>query len=384
MINILFVHQSAELYGSDKMLLVLLAQLDKSRFFPVVILPNHGPLEIALKDEGILVAVAPVAKLYRKMFTPQNLWKLGTEVKASIAVLDRLNQQYNFDLVYSNTLAVLLGMVYARRRKIKHLWHVHEIIVHPKPIAALFPHLLNRFADVIVCNSQATLDNLTLRIPALKLKSTVIHNGLDPQLRTVNSGFSRAVLGFSESDVIVTLVGRISRLKGHKWLLNSYINHIKSGNIKLLFVGSPVDGQEYYLEEIEQIIQTHKLQERVKIVPYTSSLDAIWALTDIAVMPSTEAESFGLVALEAMLSQKPVIGSNHGGLTEIIEHDKTGFLVSPNSESELAAAILKLSENPQMRQSYGRSGYETAVTKFSMQRYVERFTNLLGTFTPRN
>lgn len=383
MTNILFIHQSSELYGSDKMLLVLLSELDKTKFFPVVVLPDHGPLGIALQKEGIVVAVAPVAKLYRKMFTPKNLLKLGKEIKASVSILDKLDSQYHFDLVYSNTLAVLLGMIYARKRKLKHVWHVHEIIVHPKPIATLFPKLLNWFADAVVCNSQATLDNLTSRIPALKSKSTVIHNGLDPIKSDGGAIFTKESLGFAESDVIVTLVGRISRLKGHKWLLHSYAGQLKSAPIKLLFVGSPVEGQEYYLEEVEQIIEQYGLEQRVKIIPYTQNVSAIWALTDIAVMPSTEAESFGLVALEAMLSHKPVIGADHGGLTEIIEHGKTGFLVKPNDEPGLADAILTLANNPEMRESFGNAGYEVAVSKFSVQRYVDRFSTLLGTFDPQ-
>ena len=75
MLNILFIHQSAELYGSDKTLLYLVANLDKNKFFPIVILPNEGPLKVELEKENVKVIIAPVLKLYRKMFTPSNLLK---------------------------------------------------------------------------------------------------------------------------------------------------------------------------------------------------------------------------------------------------------------------------------------------------------------------
>ena len=71
--NILFIHQSAELYGSDKTLLLLLKYLDKAKFYPVVILPNDGPLKNELEKVNIEVHIAPVLKLYRKMFSPKNL-----------------------------------------------------------------------------------------------------------------------------------------------------------------------------------------------------------------------------------------------------------------------------------------------------------------------
>ena len=70
-------------------------------------------------------------------------------------------------------------MIYSRKRKIKHFWHVHEIIVHPKIIASTFPKLLNKYADLIICNSNATMKNLTDRIKELESKSIVIHNGIE-------------------------------------------------------------------------------------------------------------------------------------------------------------------------------------------------------------
>jgi glycosyltransferase involved in cell wall biosynthesis len=373
MINILFIHQSADLYGSDKTLLLLLSNLDKSRFNPVVVIPLDGPLKEELEKESIKVIIAPVLKLYRKMFTPKNILLFFKQIKKVVSVIDELNQEHKFDIIYSNTLAVLLGMIYARKRKIKHIWHVHEIIVHPKPIAYIFPKLLNRYADIVVCNSKATMENLVSREKALVIKTQVIQNGLKPQGENYTK-ISKEDLGFDKEDFIITLIGRINRLKGHKWLLNTFVNNFQDHkNIKLLFVGSPVVGQEYYLEEIEEMIRIKNLGSRVKIMQFTKDLRPILDLTDILAVPSTEAESFGLVALEAMLAKKPVIGSNHGGLMEIIVHNETGFLVEPNSETELANAIQKLLENQELRNRFGNNGYERAKNEFSEEKYVSSF-----------
>jgi glycosyltransferase involved in cell wall biosynthesis len=374
--NILFIHQSAELYGSDKTLLLLLKHLDKTKFNSVVVLPFDGPLKTELEKENIQVVIAPVLKLYRKIFSPKNILKFLIDIKEAFKVLDELNKEYKFDLIYSNTLAVLLGMIYSRKRKIKHVWHVHEIIVHPKIIASTFPKLLNKYADLIICNSNATMKNLTDRIKELESKSIVIHNGIESN--TQKFILLKEEFGYSSQDLILTLVGRISRLKGHKWLLSTFINELsKNLEVKLLFVGSPVENQECYLEEIEEIILDNKLINRVKIIPFTKDLSKIWSITDIAIMPSTEAESFGLVALEAMLAKKPVIGSNHGGLTEIIVNNETGFLVEPNNETKLAEAISKLIESPELRKQFGESGYQRAINEFSVGTYVNKFEKLL-------
>jgi glycosyltransferase involved in cell wall biosynthesis len=371
--NILFIHQSVDLYGSDKTLLLLLSKLDKTQFNPVVVLPHEGPLTVALEEKNIKVVIAPVLKLYRKMFSPKNMASFFKQIKKTVATLDKLNNEYKFDLIYSNTLAVLSGMMYAKRRGIKHIWHVHEIIVHPKSIAYIFPKLLNRYADVVVCNSNATKKNLVDRVSQLESKSIVIHNGIEVD-KYASKVSTKANLGYNETDIIITLVGRINRLKGHKWLLKTFVNYLYlHNNVKLLFVGSPVVGQEYYLEEIEHFITENNIQDKVKIHRYTSNLNRIWNSTDIAVMPSTEAESFGLVAVEAMLANKPVIGSNHGGLTEIVVHEETGYLVEPNNDKALYEAIQKLIENSNLRKEYGEKGYQRAVQEFSAEKYVAGF-----------
>ncbi|WP_442787123.1 glycosyltransferase family 4 protein [Flavobacterium suncheonense] len=374
--KILFIHQSAELYGSDKTLLLLLQKLDRSRFHPVVILPFDGPLKRELELVNIEVVIAPVLKLYRDMFTPKNLVRFVRDIRKGLKTVSALHRKHQFDFIYSNTLAVLLGMLSALKVKKRHLWHVHEIIEHPKIFAAAFPILLNRFSDVIICNSHATKENLTKRNPKLSKKAMVIHNGLEPDNKD-SSFIGKEDYGFENEDVVVTLVGRISRLKGHKWVLKTITEHFsKHKNLKFLFVGSPVLNQEYYLEEVEQIIADNQLNDMVKILPFTLDLTPIWSITDIALMPSTEPESFGMVALEAMLAQKPVIGSDHGGLREIIENKGTGYLIAPNDVSELSAVLRKLIAYPELRIQMGQKGYERARQNFSVTKYIKDFEKL--------
>ncbi|MXN92581.1 glycosyltransferase [Flavobacterium sp. Sd200] len=376
--NILVIHQSAELYGSDKTLLVVLSQLDKKDFFPVVVLPFEGPLKTELEKEGIKVVIAPVLKLYRKMFTPKNLLALAKGANSAIKTLDELHAVYKFDMVYSNTLAVLLGMIYARKRKLKHIWHVHEIITTPKVIANTFAWLLDRYATLVVCNSYATKNNLTSRQKTLESKTVVVHNGLNALPQTQHQPSTKTKYGFEETDVVITLLGRIGWFKGHKWLLNTYIENFKNSNVKMLFVGSPVPGQEHYQDEVEAIIAQHNLQDSVKIIAFTTNVQSIWNATDITAVPSTEAEPFGLVALEGMLAKKPVVASNHGGLTEIVVDKQTGFLVEPGNNESLAKALKNLIDNPQLRNEFGAKGYERAISQFSQDQYVKGMVDIFA------
>ena len=378
MITILIIHQSAELYGSDKTLLLLLKHIDKTKFYPVVVLPNEGILKDELEKENIEVVIAPVLKLSRKMFTPKNIFKFIKDIKIGISILDKLNKKHHFDIVYSNTLAVSLGMIYAKKRKIKHLWHVHEIIIRPKIIAAIYPKLLMIFSDLVVCNSIATQKNLTQRIPKLESKSIVIYNGIEiPK----GSNPDKINLGFPVDNIVISLVGRISSWKGQQLLVSAFVILAKKHlNIKLVFLGSAPLNQEHFEISLKNKIAENKLQEHVVIFPFQKEIAKFWNSIDIAVVPSTEPEPFGLVAAEAMLAKKPVIASNHGGLAEIVIDDVTGFLVAPNDAIALAEAISKLIGNPELRTQFGKKGHERVINEFSIERHVDQFEAIFENF----
>lgn len=383
MTTILFIHQSAELYGSDKTLLLLLKYLDKTKFKAVVILPFDGPLKTALEKENIVVVIAPVLKLYRKMFTPKNILQFFKDIKTGFNVINQLHKKHHFDIVYSNTLAVLLGFFYARKSKIKHIWHVHEIIESPKIFTTLFRVFLeNKSNTQIVYNSIAT-QNFWNKTVAFIGKSQVINNGLEiPKsviLESERDQIRAELLKSKPNDIIIVLVGRISRWKGQLVLLKAFFELSKKYDfIKLAFVGSAPPNQELFLENLSNQIKEYGISKKVEIIPFHDDIYKIWQSIDIAVVPSTEPEPFGLVSVEAMLAKKPVVAANHGGLTEIIINEETGYLVEPNNEIALAEAIAILIENPNLRNEFGENGYQRAVKEFSVEKYVDSFEELFA------
>lgn len=376
--NILFIHQSAELYGSDKTLLLLLKNLDKNKFKPIVLLPFDGPLKEALENENIEVVIAPVLKLYRKLFTPKNLIGFFKDIKAAFKIVNELHKKYQFTLIYSNTLAVLLGIMFAWKNNIKHLWHVHEIIEKPSLFKKAFVGLLSLKSNThIVYNSQATKVFWELNKSIIN-KGVVIWNGIEintPESSTSELFDIRKNLFLAQpNEIILALVGRISRWKGQMILLDAFNNLVqKNEKIKLVFVGAPPPNQEKFQEDLEERIASFKLNDKVLIIPFQNEIHKIWQAIDIAVVPSTEPEPFGMVAIEAMLAHKPIVGSNHGGLTEIIENNATGFLVTPNSVQDLVIALEKLIQNDLLRKEMGEKGYLRVTTAFSVEQYVDSF-----------
>ncbi|MEW5676556.1 glycosyltransferase family 4 protein [Flavobacterium enshiense] len=374
--NILFIHQSAEMYGSDKTLLILVSEFKKKGLHPIVVLPGEGPLKKYLEELAIQVEIAPVFKISRKMFSPGNILALPFQILKAFRKLDEIDKESKIDLVYSNTLAVLIGLLYARKKNLKHIWHVHEIIESPKMVVQFFKRALQTKGNTwIIYNSEATKAFWNDKDELLNLKSEVVHNGLFPSTKALTEDEKKNVrtdqIGAQDQEILIALVGRISRWKGQLLLLEAF-NQLsqKHKGIRLLFVGSPPPNQDEFLDKLKEKITTYKLEQTVVILPFQDDIHTIWDVVDVAVVPSTEPEPFGLVAVEAMLASKPVVGANHGGLKEIIINNETGFLFMPNNVDDLIQKLEVLILDTAKRKEMGRKGLERARSVFSVENYT--------------
>lgn len=374
--NILFIHQSAELYGSDKTLLYLVVHLDKKKFFPIVILPNEGPLKTELEKENIKVIIAPVLKLYRKMFTPSNLFKFGKDYFKGTKTIKTIKKEHKIDFIYSNTLAVLLGFFYSFFHKTKHIWHVHEIIESPTIFTKFFRFFLNNSTNTVVIHNSKATSNFW----DCNGKNQVIWNGISafPEIKGLEKETIRKTILNANNEIVFALVGRISRWKGQMLLLDAFNELLQTHqNIKLVYIGSAPPNQEHFLNALKEKIKENNLTQQVTIVPFQENINQLWQTIDIAVVPSTEPEPFGMVAIEAMFSKKPVVAANHGGLTEIVVNNETGFLVEPNNKKALKEALEKLINHPELRTTFGENGFLRATENFSIENYVRKIEDIL-------
>ena len=97
---------------------------------------------------------------------------------------------------------------------------------------------------------------------------------------------------------------------------------------------------------------------------------------DVFVLPS-EKEGFGIVFLEAMYFLKPCIGANAGGIPEVIEDEKTGFLIDPKNINSLSAKIIKLLQDNNLCYSIGKAGKERFESEFSFEAFKKRLEQVL-------
>ncbi len=170
---------------------------------------------------------------------------------------------------------------------------------------------------------------------------------------------------------VITLVGRLSRIKGHDVVLDA-INQMKQKEVTLLLVGG--NAKAGYDEEVKKKIAALPSETMVKVFAVPGDkMPLVYALSDICVQPTLVPESFGRGIAEAQAMGKVVIASNHGGACELISNNRTGFL-TPVGDANVLASVLDmvLSMTPAERQAIGMAAQESVRSNFSIQKMCDR------------
>lgn len=385
--NIVFVSISSDLYGSSKLLLTLVFQLKKrdTNYNPIVCLPfEDGPLKQKLIKEGIEIIEMPVLKLTRAMLKTLSFGSFFKEYKEAKTILESKLNGREVLCIQSNTLATMFGAFYCFGNSTYHVLHVHEIMDRPWFVKYFFSFFQLFFANKIIFNSKATETFYLNILRFLKKKSVLIYNGIDRDSEFLNSNqreqLRLELFQANKEEILIGLIGRFNRLKGHKLLIEAFKEvNFKHQNTKLCLIGSPPESQEHFLDDIKQIIKQENLTSRIIILPFQEEIYRIIDTLDIVTVPSTEPESFGIIAVEAMLSKKVVIGSNIGGLSNVIKNMETGLLFDVNCRSALVHSINTVVEDQNLKLFLEENGNKTAKREFSVNSMVNRFIKVYNT-----
>ena len=174
--------------------------------------------------------------------------------------------------------------------------------------------------------------------------------------------------------VIVLTVCRMYPRKNLGLLLRAWFRVIKRyPNAQLRIVGT---GQEY--GRWRKLAEEFQLDDSVIFLgdQTQEELAKEYRNCDLFCLPSLQ-EGFGIVFLEAMIAAKPIVATTAAAIPEVVHHNEQGFLVAPDSESELAEALLRLIESPELRQRFGEAGRER-VRQFDALRVAEQFLSSIA------
>ncbi len=197
----------------------------------------------------------------------------------------------------------------------------------------------------------------------------MVYNGIEPQQffpQAPDANLRKKIAGDAQT---ILYAGRLVRWKGVQYLIDATALLAKTRDVQLLIAG---EGE--YRATLEQRARELGVSERVKFLGYISpdALAPYYAIADVVALASYANETFSIMSAEAMACERPVVGSNFGGIPEVIADGETGFLAEPENANDFAEKIARLLDDENLRESFGKCGRERVLKLFTWDAVTER------------
>jgi glycosyltransferase involved in cell wall biosynthesis len=234
--------------------------------------------------------------------------------------------------------------------------------------------------DALLAMSHALKRNILDTHPVPERKVPVVNLGLDFERfdpAKVDPRKQRAAWGADDDTVVIGVVGRIDRAKCQDIFLKAGAGLLKNPRegerLKFVIVGEETLGRvSNYLEELREMVKQFHMTEDVVFAGYQENIPEVMKAFDIFVMPSRQ-ETFGLVAIEAMAMESPIVISSGGSASEIVgPNGEYGMLVRPRDAFDLQLKLRFLLDNPLERIQMGQRAREHVRANYDRRARVLR------------
>ncbi len=215
---------------------------------------------------------------------------------------------------------------------------------------------------LILTNSIYTKNILTKVYPALKNKCEILYKGIELNSNEITPNFN--------TPITILFVKKDFNRGGLLYLLNAI--SLIDFNISLKIIGPKL---EELNSDYKKIIQNSKHSIQVLGPKPQQETFRLMQETDIFCVPSLQ-EALGVANIEAMSFGCSVISTNVGGIPEVLNYGKNGWLVAPKSEKEIAKAIIECCENSELREKKRKNAYEY-IKKFNIDHTIDNFVTIL-------
>lgn len=381
MIRVVFFNYYSGLGGGETSLLTLLRSMDRKRYTPILICPREGQFTRAARESGIDADTIP----YRGAsvwFVP-SLWASFSCVRRIKSLLVRLSPA----IVHSDFHSLPYVLPVCRDLKIPLVFGCSGWWFHPRPWQQTFyrdgPKRILALSESI---KQGFLGDPPFMSPD---RVDVLYPGVDTTLfhpRPEERDSIRMEFGLDLRSPLVTLVARFQRVKAHDVFL-TVCRLVQQGcpEARFAIAGDNAFGvaadDAFKQQVLSMISRDSILQERVTWLGWVSQPERLLAASDVVVC-SSHFESFGMVLIEAMASEVPVVSTNVGGPAETIVDGQTGYLAPPRRPDLVAERVLALLADEKLRNTMGSAGRKHVIHNFSLERYVSCFSETLDSLLP--
>lgn len=360
-IRVLFLIDSFQMGGAERVTAAILPYLDRSRIEPLVCtLRTRGDSPLAQKlgnvprfDLGAGRMLDPFA--FRRLLRLLRMQKI-----------DLIHAQLQDATVFGVAANKLTGIPVVVTRHII----ADDIRTTRKRLRNYVEGMSVRTGvERVITVSNATRDHYAkqMRLPLTRFQT--IYNGIDLDnfAQAADKRAERTVLGLPPQGPLVTMVGVMRPGKGHTVAIEA-ARHLPDAHF--VFVG---DGEPDFRAELEA--QAAKLRDHVHFLGQRMDVPHILGVSDMLILPS-DSEALPTVLIEAGAASLPVVATSVGGVPEIVDNDITGILIRPQDPLALANAIKRLIQNPVLAREMGRCAYERVRRQFTLEAQTAALTEI--------
>jgi glycosyltransferase involved in cell wall biosynthesis len=357
---------SGNLYGGIERVLVTLAREKAPGIEQRFALFFDGRLAQELRDAGDTPSILRPVRLSQP-------WRVPSARRALSRILARV--QPDVVLAHSPWTVAVAGRAVAASGAGFALW------LHNPPAAKLWPDGwgLRRRLDAVIANSPLTA---AAAEPAVKIDGWLYPPVAPPRpAARLARAETRSQLGASESDIVILQASRVEAWKGLREHLAA-LSHLNDLPEWVLWIaGAPQRRREQaYFDHLRAEAASYGIADRVRFLGHRADVSELMAAADIYCQPNLEPEPFGVALVEAMWAARPVVTTDHGGLTAEIAAgpEGAGLVVPAGNPASIATALRELILSADLRQTIGERGPEVAERLCDPARQLSRLTELLA------
>ncbi|MBH44514.1 MAG: glycosyl transferase [Gammaproteobacteria bacterium] len=283
--------------------------------------------------------------------------------------IDVIHVSWSKDILFSVLIKILskqkLLLIYYRQMKITRYKN------------DFYHSFLFKYIDLVLVITQKLKIEAQKYYPIKNNKIQILTYGIykptEIDIHGKNQYFEK--INLNTSLFTIGLFSRVEEQKGQHLVIDA-IKELKSEEIQLLSIGHVMD--ENYKSKLDKLIADNDLKRYIRFINFINEPMKIMPYVDLIILPTYE-ETFGLVLAEAMIMQVPVIGSNAGGVPEIIEDGQNGLLFEPKNSKDLSRKILKIKTDTLLRKNFSKKGKAFADIKYNYDLHFQTINKYLDT-----
>ena len=370
--KILHLIESDGMYGAENVVLGLALETNKDSQFAAVV----GSIVQVADGNNALLSNAR----HSGIEAVEVLWRNKT-IAIDVVHTARKLKKLKIDLIHSHgykpsvvgfALRILTGIPIMATC---HLRFVASEATLRLRSMVMIEEFLYRYFPRIVCVSTLIKTHL-LRKGIKEDKLEVINNGVyleDTVGIREETNKLRHEFGLTGDDVIILSVGRLTEQKAHRNIVRAaQILKEANTNVKILIAG---EGE--LRPALEELIQKFGLGSMVRLLGFRDDIRALLNLADVFLLPSLD-EGLPISMLEAMASKKAVIVTPVGAIPDVIENEKDGILIPVDDVRAIVDAVLRVSDDADLRRRLGACAYDKIKSDYSMAATYRRYKELYG------